>query len=199
MNRLERRKKQTENTIIQSAVELFTQKGYAQTTMEEIAAKADFAKGTLYNYFPDKETILITYYQHMVSEQFIPLQESLLQITAVEERLNQILDSLLDSIFKNKLLANNYLLIRASSTSQGLSAGSSEILRIIFEDAQKKGEIRQDYPPELLVHNFQFLFRGYVTESLREGTLEQFKQEKKKWVALYLNGAKVKEVSSNAS
>ena len=44
--------------IIQIALELFARKGFHTTTVEEIARKANIAKGSIYNYFHSKEQIL---------------------------------------------------------------------------------------------------------------------------------------------
>jgi AcrR family transcriptional regulator len=45
-------------TLIEAAGKLFTEKGYEATTMDEIAAAAGFAKGTLYHYFANKADLL---------------------------------------------------------------------------------------------------------------------------------------------
>src|SRR3954468_2894236 len=57
-NRRERRKEETRSQIFQAAMRLFERKGVFNTTVEEIAASADVAKGTFFNYFPSKEAIL---------------------------------------------------------------------------------------------------------------------------------------------
>jgi AcrR family transcriptional regulator len=59
MNRRERKKEETRKNIITSALELFKEKGFQETLVEEISEKADVSKGTLYNYFSDKESILV--------------------------------------------------------------------------------------------------------------------------------------------
>jgi TetR/AcrR family transcriptional repressor of mexJK operon len=43
--------------VVEAARTLFLQKGYASTTMEEIAAAAGLTKRTLYNNYPDKEAL----------------------------------------------------------------------------------------------------------------------------------------------
>jgi AcrR family transcriptional regulator len=43
--------------ILDAAEEVFVRKGYYQTTIEEIAQKAEFATGTLYNFFDSKEDL----------------------------------------------------------------------------------------------------------------------------------------------
>ncbi len=45
-------------TLLQAAEDLFVQKGYETTTMDEIASAAHFAKGTLYHYFKNKADLL---------------------------------------------------------------------------------------------------------------------------------------------
>jgi TetR/AcrR family transcriptional regulator, mexJK operon transcriptional repressor len=43
--------------VVEAARALFLRKGYASTTMEEIAAAAGLTKRTLYNNYPDKEAL----------------------------------------------------------------------------------------------------------------------------------------------
>jgi TetR/AcrR family transcriptional regulator, mexJK operon transcriptional repressor len=43
--------------VVEAARTLFLRKGYASTTMEEIAAQAGLTKRTLYNNYPDKEAL----------------------------------------------------------------------------------------------------------------------------------------------
>ena len=53
-----RRADQRRATLIEAAGKLFVEKGYEATTMDEIAAAANFAKGTLYHYFANKAELL---------------------------------------------------------------------------------------------------------------------------------------------
>ena len=43
--------------ILDAARKIFAEKGFAGTTMEEIAERSGLAKGTLYLYFPSKQDI----------------------------------------------------------------------------------------------------------------------------------------------
>lgn len=43
--------------IVRSAIEVFGERGYAQTTVRHIAHRAGVATGTVYIYFPDKDTL----------------------------------------------------------------------------------------------------------------------------------------------
>ena len=56
--RRERQKQDRERRILAAARRLFDRKGYDATSMENVAARAGLAVGTLYNYFPSKEELL---------------------------------------------------------------------------------------------------------------------------------------------
>ena len=57
LSRKEREKRARQQDILKAARELFAAKGFRDTTLDEIAQKAEFGKGTLYNYFASKEDI----------------------------------------------------------------------------------------------------------------------------------------------
>jgi AcrR family transcriptional regulator len=61
------------NNIIETAKQLFAQKGVNQTTMDDIAKEADYSKSTIYVYFKSKDEI----YNHIVYENMLMLKESM--------------------------------------------------------------------------------------------------------------------------
>src|SRR5688572_13070848 len=101
MNRRQRKKEATRESIIQSAITLFKEKGYHKTSMDEIAEKADVSKPTLYNYFPDKGAILIAYFQSSVGDYGKEIKTSLKKDQGIKSRLENLLD------FKNQIFAND--------------------------------------------------------------------------------------------
>ncbi len=54
----QRRKEARPQELLDAALALFAEKGYAATRSEEVAARAGVAKGTLYLYYPSKEELL---------------------------------------------------------------------------------------------------------------------------------------------
>lgn len=60
------------NEILDVAQQLFYQKGYEQTAIQEILSAVGIAKGTFYHYFDSKETLLAALVERM-SEQIMPL------------------------------------------------------------------------------------------------------------------------------
>ncbi len=53
----ERRKQARPGELLDAALDLFVEKGYAATRVEEVAARAGVSKGTLFLYFPSKEAL----------------------------------------------------------------------------------------------------------------------------------------------
>jgi AcrR family transcriptional regulator len=60
-----REKEQRYNTILKAAETLFAQKGYHQTSIEEIANLSEVSTGAVYFYFKNKEALLITLMQEI--------------------------------------------------------------------------------------------------------------------------------------
>lgn len=57
--RREREREERKDSILEAAEQIFFSKGYDTTTMDEIAEKAEYAKGTLYTYFSSKEELYL--------------------------------------------------------------------------------------------------------------------------------------------
>src|ERR1700675_1934692 len=47
--------------LFRAALDLFAQRGFAETTVEDITEAADVGKGTFFNYFPSKDHILLAF------------------------------------------------------------------------------------------------------------------------------------------
>lgn len=57
LSRRERERLRHRDEILAAALKLFSMKGYHNVSMQEIAAEAEFAAGTLYNFFDSKEAL----------------------------------------------------------------------------------------------------------------------------------------------
>lgn len=60
LGRRERRTAETREAIVDAAAALFAERGYGDTTIEQIAERADIAPRTFFRYFPTKESVLFS-------------------------------------------------------------------------------------------------------------------------------------------
>src|ERR1700730_12899513 len=74
----ERNRQRTFQQIIDAAFTLFRTLGYDQTTMDAIAEKAEVSRGTLFNYFPTKQALLIPFANRVYLERVQPEVQSYL-------------------------------------------------------------------------------------------------------------------------
>ncbi|MBL8349645.1 MAG: TetR/AcrR family transcriptional regulator [Burkholderiaceae bacterium] len=63
-----RRKEARPQELLDAALELFVEKGFAATRAEQVAARAGVSKGTLYLYYPSKEELLKAVIGHYLSD-----------------------------------------------------------------------------------------------------------------------------------
>ena len=61
IGRRERRCEETRENIFRAALQLFAERGFNATTIEAITEAADVGKGTFFNYFENKESLLLEY------------------------------------------------------------------------------------------------------------------------------------------
>jgi AcrR family transcriptional regulator len=64
-----RRKEARPQELLAAALELFVERGYAATRLDDVASRAGVTKGTLYLYFPSKEDLFFA----MVRENLLPV------------------------------------------------------------------------------------------------------------------------------
>jgi len=84
LSRREREKLRQRQEMLAAALELFSEKGYHNVSMHEIAEKAEFAIGTLYKFFQNKEDL----YKSLIAEQADRFHEALTK--AIEEADDEI-------------------------------------------------------------------------------------------------------------
>ena len=65
----QRRKEARPQELLDAALDLFVEKGFAATKSEEVAVRAGVSKGTLYLYYPSKEELLKEVIRHNMVNQ----------------------------------------------------------------------------------------------------------------------------------
>ncbi|HAU87958.1 MAG TPA: TetR family transcriptional regulator [Lachnospiraceae bacterium] len=109
MGKVERKKKEKKDALLNTAFELFTTKGIHKTSIADIVEKAGVAKGTFYLYFSDKYDIRNKLISHKASQLFHSAKEAMQEetdLTDVSDRVIFIVDHILNQLTENKVLLN---------------------------------------------------------------------------------------------
>lgn len=98
MGKIEINKKQKKNALFQTAFDLFRDKGFAKTTISDIAEQAGLAKGTFYLYFKDKYDLRNKLIAYKAGQLFADAHEALShrEFTDFEEQLLAVADYIIE-------------------------------------------------------------------------------------------------------
>jgi AcrR family transcriptional regulator len=84
LSRREREKARQRQEMLEAALNLFSEKGYHSVTMHEIAAKAEFAIGTIYKFFRNKEDL----YKALILEKAGEFKDAIQE--AIEDNTDEV-------------------------------------------------------------------------------------------------------------
>jgi len=164
-NRRARRSENIRERIFRAALQLFAERGYQKTTVEDITEAADVGKGTFFNYFPTKEHVLATYGEERVAamERAVERAKSGKRpvLAVLEELITELAGlssgspDLLRSIFAAHLSSAP---IRAHL--QHRLRRARRLMAEIFVLAQESGEVRRDLPAAELARLTHIIFMG---------------------------------------
>jgi AcrR family transcriptional regulator len=158
--RRERKRAETREKLFQAALRLFTDRGFAATTVEDITEAADVGKGTFFNYFPTKEHLL----QYFGERQVMRIDDWLHSVKDSKRPARQLLQQLLATV--SEVPAGHPEIIQAmvatfvaqqeirDGLKDKLAKGRSKLAEF-FRTMQDRGEVRQDIEPQALARAFQ--------------------------------------------
>ena len=107
MGKVDTNKKLKENSLLRTAFEFFTTKGFSKTSITDIVSKAGVAKGTFYLYFKDKYDIRNKLISHKSSQLFKNAIADLgdkLDALPFEEKIIKVSDHIINQLNENQSL-----------------------------------------------------------------------------------------------
>jgi len=132
--------------VFAASMHLFLEKGFQETSMQEIAAASEMGKSTLYDYFKTKDEILLS----VVEDGMYDLTERAKQIVRRDlpaaEKIHQVMHAHLEYLLENKDFLNRMLY---------------EVQRL-GPESQRRIQIQR--------HAYQDLLCRLVEEATREGS-----------------------------
>jgi AcrR family transcriptional regulator len=163
--RLERRKARTRAAIVTAASRLFHEKGYEETSIQQIAELADAGVGTLYGYFTSKEEILKEVLHQARDEALEDYLAGIDAQTPAIERICRALESMAGYLRTNRtiLLAMFQVATRNKAIdeeqAQWLYDGFSEMLRLGMESGEFRA-LPLDSTIRMLISTYMMAFVG---------------------------------------
>src|SRR5260221_12615891 len=163
--RRERRRADIRERLIQSALHLFAQKGFAETTVEDITEAADVGKGTFFNYFPSKDHILLAFSDMQLAK----LEQSINGLVTSQQPLREFMRGLVlrmtEEPLRNPGMLRALLLGYLSSNPQRDARLNKQnrahaLHKRMVEIGQERGEVRKDLPAAEIAHVFRQTILG---------------------------------------
>ena len=106
----ERKKARTKAAIQEHALRLFRERGYAETTVEEIAAAAEVSPSTFFRYFPAKEdTVLTDLVDRQTFEVMVRAPGELSPLEALRYAVNEVFRDMSDEHLQLEMVRNQLI------------------------------------------------------------------------------------------
>jgi len=151
------KKESVRNAILDSARDLFSERGYHRTTLLDIAQLAGTGVSSLYSYFPSKLHLLYAVVEPWEKECFRKLEERVRKIKNPRDKLRAILLGIwCDIPMDNIGLANSLMEALASADPaekkpSPLLVWTEQRLMVMLSSALPQGPINYDLLPNLFM------------------------------------------------
>jgi TetR/AcrR family transcriptional regulator, fatty acid metabolism regulator protein len=173
----EKQRQEREALILQVAEEVLMEKGYYETSIDEIAARVGIAKGTVYLHFPSKEDLVIAIFEHDMQQLLQYVDTTMSSALTSRGKIEAIFDlmhggiiskrvQLLDSISNSAGL--RHLLLEKNGRLREKWDQLSARLNSLLEEGKAAGEFDSTLPTMVMLSAFYSLLSPKSYERLME-------------------------------
>ncbi len=189
----EKKKVETKNKIFEVAGRLFKEKGFEKVTVDEITREAGIAKGTFFNYFPTKLSLL-RYFGDLKEKLVYSLvkNEAMCSIS-IKDKIKNIMVIVAKSNEKDKelskLLVFEYIKYAGSrANEEGTSSGFIKIFYELLSEGTKNGEVRDKVDLKKAAENLTAIYFQSLVRWLRSEQDYPFSEEISEKVDMIFDG-----------
>ncbi len=163
--RRERRSADIRERLFRAALKLFAQKGFAETTVEDVTEAADVGKGTFFNYFPSKDHVLLAFSDMQLGKLEQSVQELRDSGQSLKEFMRALVVRMTEEPLRNPGMIRALLLGYLSSipVREVMIAKQNRAHQLhtqIAEIGQSRGEIRTDLPAAEIANSIRQMILG---------------------------------------
>lgn len=151
MGKVDDNKRQKRERLLNKAYELFTAKGFTNTSISDIVENADVAKGTFYLYFKDKYDLKDKLVEYKTQELFLVANTNLEEnnIHGLEEQLIFIIDFIVEKLRNDegllRLISKNLIMGALRQTLISTEKRDNEVynnfLKLVENDEYEYNDI----------------------------------------------------------
>jgi len=153
-----RRKEARPAEIVEAALALFTERGFAATKLEDVALRAGIGKGTIYLYFATKEEL----FRAVVRQRLVPNLNAIEAMVAdhtgssaellrrIAERALQLIETDITAIPKLVLAESGNFPAIARLYAEEVARRGMALMEGIFKRGMERGEFRRLDPHSVL-------------------------------------------------
>lgn len=199
MRRTKEDAEQTKQSILEAAAKIFSDKGFARSTLDEIAKAAKVTRGAIYWHFENKTEIYKALHENLhrpfIDMMAVDLEHNhpapLMQLR--EFTIKILLDLENDEQKRQSLIL---FLMRANYTGELAAlkadhlekkAESQKALAQYFSKAKESGEVPKNTDPDFLAEAWGCYIRGILFEYLSDTENFTLKEKVPKLVDLFFN------------
>jgi len=158
--RRERRAAETREKLFRAALRLFAERGFLNTSVEDITDAADVGKGTFFNYFPSKGHVLEAMAEIQIGNVTAALEDARAGTDSMHAVITRLARALAREPGRSPALVRSLMLAMHSSDAvremmTGKLAQGRALLSEIMALGQQRGELRQDLAAAELGRLFQ--------------------------------------------
>ena len=171
LSRKERERERIRQEILQAAEEEFSQSGFRDTSMSAIAARVELSVGTLYNFFPSKDSLFITLMDTKATEFFRQEEMDLRKIKCPLEKIRFVLRNTTKILLDNLSLYRLFMDVKTEKNMPTIEKEHPlitvkleyhlQFLAGLFQEAIKAKLVRP-IPPMLLAVSLESLTFGLI-------------------------------------
>ncbi|MBM3252654.1 MAG: TetR/AcrR family transcriptional regulator [Candidatus Omnitrophica bacterium] len=172
LDRKQRDKLLRKADILKAAERVFAQKGYHNTTVDDISKEAQYAVGTLYLYFKNKQDIYLTLIEEKMDKIFQNVREVVSKAKTGPEKLRALVETHLTSFEENEDFFRIYfserpdsrwiIRDRMSKTIMEKFMRYATFVSELIKDAQRDNSIKREFDPKRIA----FLLIGMMNATI---------------------------------
>ncbi|MGW6656770.1 TetR/AcrR family transcriptional regulator [Rhodococcus sp. NPDC055024] len=155
ISKREQNKRDTNDRLLSAARILFSAQGFASTTVDDIAERAEVSRATFFNYFQGKDSVLEALHSDHLDQLAALVDQLMDSPMPTADRISRIFqDFAQQAIMHPRYLRMVTAELERDFASSGAGAAHDhrfhvELLRIVTAGIEA-GEVRSDYPPLFL-------------------------------------------------